>query len=231
MMRIGRNSALVLCALLAFGALPGCRATSPLPKESPHSLDDHSNRAQSDLAAIDLLPANRLRGNFVLHQVITVRWAVQGEEFEESFNAALQRNGETLLVLGLGPLGQVGFELRLEEGNVYFENRIGRVLPFAPEHILADVQRVFYPWIEGTDQCTDCQRKGTHQAISIVETYSEGALTERRFSRQDDLERGYVVIEYGQDRLAREIPARANLRNDWVGYALDIKTHRLDPIP
>ena len=227
MIREGHPSVWFLCTALALSALNGCRTN-----DSGSLHKDRSRPVQLDTASppADLLPANRLSGEFVLHQIVTVQWSVAGKAFEESFNAALQRQGETLLILRFGPLGPIGFELRLEGGKVHFDNRTGRVLPFEPENILADVQRVFYPWIEESVQCTNCQREGNHREISILETYGARGLIERRFSFADDLDRGEVVVRYGANRLAGAIPARADLQNDWVGYSLVIETHRFDPI-
>jgi hypothetical protein len=230
MIRKRPPGAWLLCTALAVAALSGCLTTGS-DRGAPLR-NDRSAELQTDPASplAGLLPVNRLSGEFVLHQIVTVRWSVEGEAFEESFNAALQRRGETLLLLGLGPLGRVGFELRLEGGEVHFENRTGRLLPFEPENILADVQRVFYPWTDEPVQCSHCQREGKHRGISILETYGASGLVERRFSFADAPDRGEVIVRYGADRLSRAIPTRADLQNDWVGYSLVIETHRFDPI-
>ncbi len=98
----------------------------------------------SDDAAVALLPFDDLHENLLMRQHVTVKWA----DGEEGFDAVLQKRRDSLLLLGLGPMNTVGFKLTLDDHGVRFDNSSGREMPFQPERILADVQRVFYPWIK-----------------------------------------------------------------------------------
>ena len=167
------------------------------------------------LLAVDVLPDDLL-----MQQHVTVRWA----DREESFAAVLQKQGNTLLLMGLGPMNTVGFNLTLDDRGVSFENRTGREMPFEPERILADVQRVFYPWIEGDPLCVDCERREIRAGLEIRERIGARFLEERSFRLVGRPERGEIVVRYEgwtNDFLA---PSRAILRNGWFGYLLIIDT-------
>ena len=137
----------VLAKLGAYSSLglllSGCLGPSPSEREMASGSSQASSRASDD-AGVSLLPVDDLRANLMMRQHVTVKWA----DREESFDAVLQKRGGVLLLLGLGPMNTVGFKLTLDRKGVSFDNLSGRELPFRPERILADVQRVFYPWID-----------------------------------------------------------------------------------
>ena len=155
-----RNVDRALGWILLLGVLAsGCRTPSQgvfYDVTEPVVQADEEAEAERAGSRALLLPAEALAETFVLRQTVTVRWSDEtGQVDEASFDAAIQRQGESLLVLGLGPMGRVGFTLSLEKGKVFFENRTGRDLPFAPERMLADVQRVYYPWLDDAPECGD----------------------------------------------------------------------------
>lgn len=201
------------------GAILGCGAIQTDERQS--SMSD----AGFDVPT--LLPADALSEDIVMQQRITVKWNGR----EESFGAVLQKRGQELLLLGLGPMNTVGFRLSLVDRRVSFENRTGRDMPFVPERILADVQRVFYPWIEGGARCTRCDRRAIRGDLEIVEHIGDAHLEERRFLLRDRPERGEIVVRY-EDWPDGAIAAhRATLSNGWFGYDLLIETtsaERLD---
>ncbi|HEB91617.1 MAG TPA: DUF3261 domain-containing protein [Deltaproteobacteria bacterium] len=166
-----------------------------------------------------LLPVDRLAGSLWLRQHVTVRWSGG----EEAFDAVLQKREGRLLLLGLGPMNTPGFRLELGREGVVFENRSGRPMPFQPEHILADVQRVFYPWIDGPD-CSGCVRRARRSGLDVVERIGDRHLEERRFRDSAHPDRGEIVIRYETWRKGESVPTRVNLHNAWYGYALEIET-------
>ena len=194
-------------------ALAGCATHSVPPPRQPVE-----EAAALERLATDLLPATALEGELVVQQHVTVRW----RERWEGFDAVLQKRDQQLLLVGLGPMDTVGFSLALEAGRVDFVNQSGRDMPFAPEHILADVQRIFYPWIDDAPDCTNCERNGTRAGLDIWERIGPEHLEERRFAIRGEPDRGQVVIRYEGWSDGEPVPARAILDNDWFGYQLTI---------
>lgn len=165
-----------------------------------------------------LLPVDAWPGTHVLQQRVTARW----QDREDGFNAVLQKRPGALTLIGLGPVGSVAFVIQhSESGEVTFENRTGRDVPFAPEHIVADVQRVFYPWLDA-EACDACRRQGEALDLLIQERFNRGRLSQRTFERSAAPEQGTVTISYEnwQDGVARQ----AVSTNEWYGYQLAIET-------
>jgi hypothetical protein len=167
-----------------------------------------------------LLPAGVLRDDLLMQQRITVQWA----DREERFDAVLQKSGQTLLLVGLGPMNTVGFSLSLDDRGVTFDNRSGREMPFRPERILADVQRIFYPWIEEGPPCLECERREIRAGLEVRERIGARFLEERSFRVVDRPDRGEIVVRYEGWTNGSLAPSRAILRNGWFGYQLIIDT-------
>ena len=166
------------------------------------------------IAGAFLLPA------MAQQQRITVQWA----DREERFDAVLQKRGQTLLLVGLGPMNTVGFSLSLDDRGVTFDNRSGREMPFRPERILADVQRIFYPWIEEGSPCLECERREIRAGLEVRERIGARFLEERSFRVVDRPDRGEIVVRYEGWTNGSLAPSRAILRNGWFGYQLIIDT-------
>ena len=187
-----------------------------------------SSSTSREPSAEFLRPVSDWPGDLVLQQRVTIRW--QGGE--ESFGAVLQKRGDELLLLGLGPMNSVGFTLALDESGVRLESRIGRDLPFEPERILADVQRVFYPWVDGDVGCADCESRSTCAGLNVSEKRGKAFLEERRFEDISERQRGLIVVRYDDWIDGGSIPGRAVLSNGWYDYELIVETksvERLDP--
>ena len=87
-----------------------------------------------------LRPATALPFDVLWHQRVTAHW---GDEQHRGFDAAVQKLGDTLTVLGFAPTGAVGFTI-LEQGTeVELRNQSGQPMPFPPRYVLLDVQRTF----------------------------------------------------------------------------------------
>jgi len=210
---------------LGVGALgcPAKRMDGQQPGARSASLGESATDARS---AQSLLPAEALGEDLVLQQRVTMQWNGR----EESFGAVLQKRGSELMLLGLGPMNSVGFRLALADGKVSFENRTGRDLPFVPERILLDVQRVFYPWIDEAQspRCSRCDRHGSRDGFEIVERIGASALEERRFVVRDGPlgaeRRTEIVVRYEGWIEDPRVPARAILSNGRFGYELLVET-------
>lgn len=185
--------------------------------------------------AARLLPAGALPGRHFIRQWVVIRWQEDGQEREQRFEAVLQKEGDVLQLVGLGPMGRVGFRIVLEGERVGFENRSGRPMPFAPAYVLADVQRVFYPWLEAATPCpsgeASGERRGEQLGLEIEEHHVDGTLVERRFAVADQPAFGEVVVRYRRSDEEATAPPGATLRNDWLGYAIEIELLSLEALP
>lgn len=223
---------LLLSALL-LGAVLGCSAAErPLATRHPHDALAHGSPFQEPglrSALNQLQPAEALAAEFVLQQHVTIQWSSPSGPGEAEFDAALERKGDSLLLLGLGPMQRVGFELELRRKKIRFKNHTGREVPFRPEDILADVQRVFYPWIDPKKNCRNCQRTGLWGSLEIEEQLGPEHLKQRLFQVRGRPELGNVMIQYSGQALLGALPNKAEVQNDWFGYQLTIESARMAP--
>jgi len=157
-------------------------------------------------------------------QRVTARW---GDGMERGFEAAVQKQGDTLTVIGLSPLGQAGFVLTQDSAGVRFENRTDMQLPFPPRFVLLDVQRTFFPWLPTTGPVSDGERSAVVDGERVVEIRSGGKLKERRFTRCDGMPAGDIVVRYewSETDVGRVAPRRAVLDNGWFDYRMTVETH------
>ncbi len=92
-------------------------------------------------------------------------------------------------------------------------------LPFAPAHLLADVQRIFYPWLLGVPECRPCERSGWRGGVAVWERMGRERIVDRRLVVPELLPYGSVRVRYAQ-RLVFGMPALVALENGWMGYRL-----------
>lgn len=215
--------ATIFCALLAT-ALAGC-----------------CGPAQPTLRDLDypgtLLDPTQLATEAVWQQRVTATWQPPGQQPQErGFDAALQRQGGTLTVIGLSPLGTVGFSIQQTKNGIDVVNNIEDQLVIPPRFILLDVQRTFFPWTcpEWRAQPEDGTRTGRLADEEITETWQGGRLRQRTFRRLDEQPAGMITVTYEWQKPDWAVPSRAVLDNAWFGYQLTITTSsetRLDTSP
>lgn len=167
-----------------------------------------------------MLSPTAIGQEFLWRQRVTASWG----DRVESFDAVLQMHDEQLMLMGLGPMGRPGFIAGLTASGVTFENRSGRSLPFPAEHIMADVQKVFYPWLSPVDAGFSGTREGAYESLMIREIYTDGRLDMRTFQRSDAIDRGELRVRYEGWLPGVSAPQRAVLNNAWFGYELTIIT-------
>jgi hypothetical protein len=137
----------------------------------------------------------------------------------------LQKREGQLILVGLSPLGLPGFVFRLSEsGELQVENRTGQPLPFEPAYVVADVQRVFFPWLAAPAPGFTGDRSGEHAGTLVRERFEGGQLRERQLTRETAAGREHIVVEYKTTGAATDAPARADLSNQQLGYQLVIET-------
>jgi hypothetical protein len=170
-----------------------------------------------------LLPPSAMPYNFQWRQHVTATWPTG----TQSFDAVLQKQKGELTLVGLSPLGLPGFVFRLTaSGELKVENRTGQKLPFEPAYVVADVERVFFPWLVPAPDGFSGKRGGQLGDVLVTERFEHGRLRERRFTRPTPAGSEQVVVRYlgyaaGQDK--HEAPLRAALENQLLGYTLTIE--------
>ncbi len=199
----------VLLVALA-GACHPQPADPPTKSTSPHRGEYPGTLREPDALGPDVQWRQR----------VTAQW---GEGRKESFEAVLSKADAELLLVGLSLMGQPGFVLRWNGEEIGFENRSPRELPFPPRYIVLDVQRTFFPWIDG-DAPRDGERSERIDGEIVHEQWSNGRLRKRTFEREDGVPAGVIAIAYDGWDPGADAPRRAVLDNGWFGYRLVIET-------
>ncbi len=176
-----------------------------------------------------LQPAASLPTDILWQQRVTATW---GEDGQRGFDAAIQKQGDTLTVLGLSAIGSAGFAMILRGTTIELKNDTAQDLPFPPRFILLDVQRTFYPWLPAPPPA-DGTREGTVAGERVTETFRAGRLVERRFARLDAQPAGDITVTYdwGETPADHQAPRHTVLHNAWFGYRLTIDTHAETRLP
>ena len=207
-----RGAAAGLAALLALASLPGC--VTPPPPE-PEVLV-----AASGLRAFpDYLARQRVSGEFRGHR--------------ETFEAALQKRGDTLTVIGLTPFGTKAFVLEQSPGGVAFTSHLppDRSLPLKPRYLLQDIHHAFFAALPGPPPAAEsavfvkgarARKRGKIGGELLDEVWDpRGRAVEARFFRGRV---GDVGVTYEPGMEGGLPPARARVENERYGYTLEIET-------
>lgn len=178
----------------------------------------------------ELRQPEALGKDLLWQQRVTAHW---GDGEERGFDAAVQKQGSKLTVIGLSPLGQAGFVLVQDPTGVSLQNHTDMHLPFPARFVLLDVQRTFFPWLPFVAAPVDGERRGVVAGEEVVEIHAAGRLVERRFTRLDGKPAGTIVVRYewGDQDQGRLAPRRAVLDNGWFGYRMTVLTHTEAMLP
>ncbi len=201
-------------ALAALAALAGCGAPSRHvtvsasgPSDDPSVLHD---------------PA-RLRPDFLVRQHVTVHARRAGQPASGQFDAIVQKQGDTLLIVGFGPMNVKAFVLEQRGDRIEFTQFYGPPLPFSPRNAVVDVHRVFFKHLPPPAPGFAGTLRGELDGETVEETWRSGELRRAVFTRSGGALRGGVTVELGPGCTPAACePASAALRNDGLGYALEI---------
>lgn len=138
------------------------------------------------------------------------------------FRAIMQRQGDTLIVVGLGPHGGRGFVLTQRGDEVEFESYLPQELPFPPRYMLLDIHRAWFMGLDGPRE--DGEHREERGGEEIVERWEGGLLRERTFRRLDGEPGGVIRVTYEPGLGGAEPPREVTLHNGWFGYTLTITT-------
>lgn len=159
-------------------------------------------------------------GDFAIDQRVTASF----EEEHQSFRAVLEKHGDSLVMVGLGPHGGRAFVLSQHGTEVSFESHLPRELPFPPEYMLLDVHRAWLVALPGAP-LSDGEHRGSIDEEEVVETWADGRVVSRSFRRLDGVPEGLLTITYegGLDpHVDAPAPTRVVLDNGWYGYRLEL---------
>jgi len=209
-----RTAILALAGALAAPAVAGCGAPSrhvvlsaSAPAEYPFVLHD---------------PAT-LPHDFVVRQHLTIHARRDGQPVDGQFDAIVQKQGDTLLLVGLGPMNVKAFTLEQRGDRIEFTQFFGPELPFSPRDMVVDVHRVFFHHLPPAGPGGSGRQRGELDGETVEETWQGGELRRAVFTRPGSALHGAVIVELGPGctQAACE-PASATVRNEWFGYTLDI---------
>jgi hypothetical protein len=177
-----------------------------------------------------LLPPASLARDFMVRQSLSVSVLRDGKREGGKFDAVLQKRGDTLLVLGLGPMSTRAFSIEYRGGAIQFEQKFGPRLPIAPRAILVDVERVYLAHLPTPVEGFTGRLTGTLGGELVTEDWAAGTLMKRWFERPDRFKEP-LTIELGAGyTTALADPHRIVLHNPWVGYDVTITSDGAEAI-
>lgn len=171
-----RRSILVAITCLAIACGPSAQSR---PTETPRPIG--TLHLPSDYAV-----------EFAIDQQVRVEYGTESQ----SFRAVVEKRGDRIVMVGLGPHGGRAFTLTQEGAAVHFESQLPRELPFPPEFMLMDLHRTWLKAIphEGASM-PDGTQEATVDGEMIRETWLGGRLQSRAFSNVE-LSYWNVTITY-----------------------------------
>ncbi|MEZ4359280.1 MAG: DUF3261 domain-containing protein [Kofleriaceae bacterium] len=209
------SDAAVALALVFAIALPACGAAGPR-RATVRTTDPSSYPCV-------LHAPGTLSPDFSVHQSLILRARRDGRPVEGELDAVVQKQGDTLLIVGLGPMNVRYFTLRHQGELIEFAQDAGPSLPVSPRDIVADVHRVFFKRLPAPAPDYTGVLEGVLDDEAVSETWQGGALRVREFTRPGSAFRGAVRVEFGAGCTAAACqPETVHLRNDWFDYTLEL---------
>jgi hypothetical protein len=200
---------------VAIGTLAGC--------SHPARQTTVSTTAPSDYPCVLHDPAT-LAHDFSVRQRLAIHAQHDGAPVDGELDAVLQKQGDTLLIVGFGPMNVKAFTLTHRGDRIEFVQFFGPALPFSPRNIVVDVHRVYWKQLPppAGPAYTGVVR-GELDGETVEETWRDGELRARVFTRPGSALRGAVRVELGPGcTAARCEPVSTTLRNEWFDYTLTI---------
>jgi uncharacterized protein DUF3261 len=166
-----------------------------------------------------LTPPPLYGGDFLRSQKVVARYGGS----TRSFSAVLQKQADTLTLIGLTPFGTKAFVIEQVGVAVKFTSYLPGEFPFPPRYVLFDIHRVYFGGLGGAP-LPDGEHLAERNGERIREVWKGGRLFERAFTRLADDPPGEMVIGYEGGMAPGLSPARIEIDNGWVGYHLSIAT-------
>jgi hypothetical protein len=162
--------------------------------------------------------------DFMVRQSIAIRAQHEGKPVDGQLDAVLQKQGDTLLIVGFGPMNVKAFTLTQRGDRIELEQFLGPELPFSPRNVIVDVHRILFKRLPApTEPGYSGVLRGELDGETVEETWREGQLRATAFTRPGSTLAGAVRIELGPGCTpARCEPETAALTNEWFDYSLTI---------
>ncbi len=177
-----------------------------------------------------LHPPASLPGSLFVRQRLSITAVREGRPFTGELEAVVQKSGDTLTIIGLGPMSVRAFSLVQRADRIEVEQHLGGELPFSPRNVVVDVHRVYWKRLPGPPP-VDGVRRGSLDGEELEETWRGGELVALSFSRPGAFE-GSVRVELGPGCSATACePASATLYNEWFHYTLEIENDAYERLP
>lgn len=188
-----------------------------------------STRAPAEYPCV-LHPPASLPGSLFVRQRLTITAERDGRPVTGELEAVLQKDGDTLTIVGLGPMSVRAFTLVHRGDLIEVEQHLGGELPFSPRNVVVDVHRVYWKRLPGTPPAEGV-RRGELDGEQLEETWRGGELVALSFTRPGTFV-GAVRVELGPgcSALACE-PSTATLHNEWFRYTLEIENDAYERLP
>lgn len=214
-MRLFQWSAVAVVAAAMALSAAGCQS----------QIQRGADSASMAVSAGPLLPVDAMGADFFEEQDVRLQWG----DRTFRFRAVLQKRGERLELIALDPHARPAFKIAYEGDRVTMETFTDRHFPFAPEYMLADVQKAFAAWpmdaqLESEDQTV---RVGVWDGLRYEEVWHDGAVHTRHFHR-DDVDAAKEVTVRFDARDADGQPSSVRVENGWFGYTLQVIVVRRD---
>ncbi len=198
-------------------SLCACQS-SPKGEVSGNTQQPNPPALSEDAYPGQLRPMSEVPHNFVLRQQLT--GSARGHQFRGE--TVLQKQGDTLTLIGLSPFGSRAFTLIQRGDTVEYTEHMPQPLPFPARFMLIDIHRTLFVGLLGP------REDGRHTEVvgdeQISEEWAGGRLQMRSFSRVDGHPAGTIVIRYQGGYRPGEAPQKVTLDNSWFGYQLEVET-------
>ncbi|MEO7730628.1 MAG: DUF3261 domain-containing protein [Kofleriaceae bacterium] len=202
---------IALCLVVVLGCVPPVRSTvisTTEPAEYPCVLHDPSS----------------LRHEFSVRQTITIHAQHDGKPVDGQLDAVVQKQGDTLAIVGFGPMNVKAFTLTQRGAQIEFTQYVGPEVPFSPRNVVVDVHRILFKRLPApAEPHYSGELRGELDGEHVEETWRDGQLRQAVFTRPGSSFQGAVRVELGPGCTAAACePETANLTNEWFAYSLAI---------
>lgn len=211
------------CLALALGSCGGKVQPAQPSSAQPSSAQSSSEEALSDIVR----SPERLGEDFVWRQRLT---ATYGDE-SFSFQAVVEKTGNTLNLLCLTPYGSRALLLKQRGTTVKTQYFVEQRLPFPARYILSDLHRVYTPTREAPPKPTELDRESTLEmrldGEQFVDQFVDGRIVRREiYGPMARSDRPDVVVLYADAGGTPSSATRITLDNRAYGYHIEIETLR-----
>ncbi len=171
-----------------------------------------------------LHPPQTIAHDFMVRQTIAIHAMHEGKPVDGELEAVLQKQGDTLLIIGFGPMNVKAFTLTQRGAEIELAQFVGPELPFSPRNVIVDVHRILFKRLPPpTEPGYSGVLRGELDDETVEETWQGGELRATAFTRPGSAFTGAVRIELGAGCTpARCEPVSAALTNEWFDYSLTI---------